>query len=30
LWFRDGGPLRREELARLIARLFVVGARELG
>ena len=30
LWFRDDGPLRREELARLIARLFVVGARELG
>lgn len=30
LWFRDGEPLHRDELARLVTRLFVVGARELG
>jgi TetR/AcrR family transcriptional regulator len=30
LWFRDGGPLGRHELARLVTRLVMAGARELG
>jgi TetR/AcrR family transcriptional regulator len=30
LWFRDGGPISRHELARLVTRLVMAGARELG